>query len=59
LSKLIMLAKMGADADVPPTPRVLFKYTVARLRPRAATSGYARPDELNTDSPYLGAYLER
>jgi hypothetical protein len=54
-----MLAKIGADADVPPTPRVLLRYTVARLRPSAATSGYARPEELKTDSPYLGEYLER
>jgi hypothetical protein len=54
-----MLAKMGADADVPPTPNVWLRYTVASLRPRADTSGYARPEELKTDSPYFGAYLER
>jgi hypothetical protein len=55
----MILAKMGADADVPPTPRVLLRYTVARLRPRADTSGNARPEELKTDSPYFGAYFCR
>jgi hypothetical protein len=44
--RLIMEAKMGAEAEVPPLRVLSPLTTTAMLSPLAETSGYPRPDRL-------------